>query len=220
MSCVNVTPSGSEYQALSENNSVHSFYYSVVVDGYGYESVMGEITDEAYQYWDVEPDGISFESYLWDDGVDIDAVPDDVRFVEPGEWEMCDNIAHVFGPEMTNASNITIFDEDDREVWSAGLDISELQSVGVPLFTEKAIDTSIMESGTNIYEAFQVEQGTFFTGEIITDEMFDPQKLRLLIQSIDGKKYLEGLEYFGTTVINVDRDTNGEDCEVNIKKVK
>ena len=85
---------------MSENKNTVTIDISV----YGGEFVLGTITKEQHDYWEVFQDG-ELDDYAIDafDYVKDNAIPKDMDFLEDGGWYDCDNIAHNYGCDLESA---------------------------------------------------------------------------------------------------------------------
>jgi hypothetical protein len=168
--------------------------YEIHLTGYGGEIVLGTVTQEQYEYW--SENEADFEEHCndWDNEL---GVSDDLIIVRDGSWHDVDNLAHETGCEFSNACWVTVYDEDNNEVWSSPLDHEALENKGVD--TEGfATDEYNVEFDSDVEYGFMgqsVEKGTFFTGEFETFGDFNPKKLSFSYIDIEGWTLINGVSY-------------------------
>ena len=195
--------------------------YTINVSGYGGEIVIGEISQEAYEYWTKKNDEDDGET-LWDYESDWDnelEVPEEFRIFEPGAWSECDDIAHESGAEMSNLNLIEVSDENGEIIWSSSMFPGDLEDAGVTCEEMDEIYTSELPKNTCIFVGQSTEKGTFFDGEFELRSPFDPKNLRISFNDIDGWVLMSNIEYLGEDIDNTDYSTNGKGMEMDIYKI-
>ena len=195
--------------------------YTINVSGYGGEIVIGEISQEAYDYWsekNEEDDGETLWDYDsdWDDELEV---PEEFRIFEPGSWYECDDIAHESGAEMSNLNIIEVFDENGDSVWTSSMDPSDLDEHGVENEELSEVYLSELPNNTCVFVGQSTEKGTQFGGEIHLKAPFDPKNLSITYNDIDGWVLLSGIEYLGEEIENTDYSTDGKGMEMDLYKI-
>lgn len=176
--------------------------YTIEINGWGAEMVLGGITKEAYDYWSIkdEEDGGLSNHLFWDpyEAVDGNEVTDDSdpRFL--GNWYENDNIEHAYGA-FCDKCVVTVLDEDDQEIWQCDEPVIKSTST---------INPDEQDVGHYI-KIWQAEKGNFFTAEIETDK-FDPDKLVFYASNIDGDSVIDSVEYDGQGLDTDDISTSGK----------
>ena len=182
--------------------------YRVEIWGYGGEVYWGNVDRKIYDYFkekaiDIEQYAGSWEERMWDD------VPFEMRPFEPGTPDECDRGGHTAGATFDDASHITVYDENGKEVWSSPLG-SVLTANGA---TFDCIDEHYIAdypTGTVVFWGGQGEKGTFFGNEFELTAPFDPSKLRVLYEDMDGWELTSGVQYDGEDLDGNDYDTDGK----------
>ena len=180
--------------------------------GYGGEIVMGHITAEQYNFWRGRED---FQDYIWDwDYTLPEGVGEDLAFVTTGSWHECDNIAHECSMEMSSSCVIRVTEvESGDQIWESSADIGALQDAGAE------VDWSMNEErsdhpGKYLFIGQSIEKGCFGSYRIRIREPFDPGKLRIAVNEIDGRMLCGSIEYGGEECENQgDYDTTGKGSE-------
>lgn len=180
--------------------------------GYGGEIVMGDITPEQYNFWRGRED---FTDYIWDWDYQLPkGVSKDMEFVTTGSWHECDNIAHECSMELSSSCVIRVSEvESGNEVWESPADIGALQDAGAEVewsMNEERSD----HPGKYLFIGQSIEKGCFGSYRIRIREPFDPSKLRITVNEIDGWMLCGSIEYDGEEPENQgDYDTTGKGSE-------
>jgi len=180
--------------------------------GYGGEIVMGDITPKQYTFWKGRED---FQDYIWDWDYQLPAgVGEDMAFVTTGSWHECDNIAHECSMELSSSCVIRVTEvESGTEVWESRADIGALQDAGAEVewyMNEERSD----HPGKYLFIGQSIEKGCFGSYRIRIREPFDPSKLRITVNEVDGWMLCGSIEYDGEEPENQgDYDTTGKGSE-------
>lgn len=194
------------------------FTFTITVSGVGGEISVGEVDKATYDYFN--ENNIDIEDYYndWDNQLNV---PEEHQFVEPGSFYSCSDLAHESGCEVDEGNEIEVYDEKNKLVWSKRLNISLLENDGVKIFKLDRFDRDDEKIGTCIFIGKSIEKGTFINKTITTDSPFDPKKLKLNIDVIDGWSLLTYTEYEDGTGDEDEHgpDTVGKDFELEFFKV-
>lgn len=180
--------------------------------GYGGEIVMGHITAEQYNFWQGRED---FQEYIWDWDYKLpEGVSKDMEFVTTGSWHECDDIAHESSMELSSSCVIRVTEvESGQDIWESRADIQTLQDAGVEVdwyMNEERAD----HPGQYLFIGQSIEKGCFGSHRVRITAPFDPTKLRVMINEIDGWQLAGGIEYDGQECENQgDYDTTGKGSE-------
>lgn len=209
-----------QYGELIEALKAEKKRYDIHLNGYGGEVVLGSINQIQYEFWK-DRDDLSDHAYDFDN--EIEDLPPEAVIVENGSWHEQDDLAHESGCEFSNACWITVYDEDNNEVWSSALCEDALEQAGV--------DTSGMHRGEfyvrydspqtqYVFMAQSIEKGTFGTYEIETHGKFDPRKLSLSTIDIEGWELVDGVSYESVELEDTGGySTTGKGSEYQVWKV-
>jgi len=194
--------------------------YRVMLSGYGGEIVLGSVPKETYRYF--RDNNIDVEEYAngwnWDEeSEDHPEVPEEHRFVEPGSWHDCDNVAHENGCELSDYNYITVTDENGKEHWQSDLGDLNLIKAGVNVEESGEFlcaDRSDRENTVG-FIGQSVEKGCFFEGELELTAPFDPAKLTITFCDVEGWCLIGSVSYDGVEIEGYDGyDTRGKSMEM------
>ena len=199
---------------------------SVRIWGYGGEIVMGRVSREAYRWWTTEAEaaGVALDDFVfnywsWEEENADKAVPDEARFITPGEWHECDTISHESGAEVSDLSGITVtYADTDEQIFECSLSRENMQTHGIEISCYLAEDQEDAGQGNACFIGQSVEKGVFFDGRITITRPFDPGRLRLTYNSIADWDLISGVEYDGEDIEGTDGyDTRGKsmDCSLH-----
>ena len=227
---------------MSENKNT----VTIDISGYGGEFVLGTITKEQHDYWEVFQDG-ELDDYALDafDYVKDNAIPKDMDFLEDGGWYDCDDIAHNYGCELESAwieitlpDNTTLTYDNAYELRDK-YENAELS----PDSQYNPYDEMIRESGQcytteetsypqpkgHYFTAYSSEKGQFIYAEFELPEhhVFDESRLVFFTTDIDGEETLESIAYIfpddspnePTELANEGGSTTGKSWECNLFEI-
>jgi hypothetical protein len=192
--------------------------YTIHLTGYGGEIVVGSITPEQYQYW--QHNDLDEHCSDWDN---IMEVPDDMRICRDGSWHECDDIAHENGVEFSDLCYITVYDNNDNQVWQSPMGVDELEKYGIESegFANDEIYVRYSRSATHAFIAQSIEKGTFFTGEFETLGRFDPAKLSFSLIDVEGWCLVNGVSYASQVIDDTGGySTTGKGLEYRVFEVE
>ena len=180
--------------------------YRVELLGYGGEVVIGTVDPKAYEYF--EENDLDLDEYVYDWENDM-GVPEDMMPFNPGEWHDCDDIAHENGVEMFSSCVIRVSDENGNEVWEHGLDIGDLDESGIEV---ECMDEQYVNwhTGKVVFYGQNFEKGLFYGADLELTAPFDPKKLKLFTNDIDGWEICNYVTYAGVDLDSDDYDTTGK----------
>ena len=174
--------------------------YTIEINGYGGEVVLGKLTKEQYDYWIDHADRESEELHshlFWDPWSDEDGNPitddEDPRWL--GQWYEIDSEAHVCNALHDNC-RVTVYDED-------GNDVMEEDDVEIASTTFHDCEEGYL------LHAWSSEKGQVFYAEFETDK-FDPKKLKFYGSDVEGELFIDSVEYDGNELDNEGGDTTGK----------
>ena len=185
--------------------------YTIQCWGYGGEIVLGRIEKESYDYF-VENE-INLEEFASDWSGDSNTVPEDLHPFPPGEWQSCDDICHENGVEMSDLCVISVSDSTGKEIWNHSLEPFMLEENGVGVECVEEYYAGYQGKDSIVFLGQSVEKGTFFKGMFELTAPFDPTKLKLLYNDVEGWPLLYGISYNDEDVYNDDYDTRGKSSE-------
>ena len=190
--------------------------YKITMWGYGGEKVMGTVDRKIYDYF--KQRRLDLSDYAWDcDYADENEIPEDMQPFPPGSWYECDDMGHSNGVSR-NAGTLQIEDENGDVVYEKRLeDITGFEdSEGNPEPEWSGGDEVWIDSkpaGTVVFIGNSNEKGTFFEADLPLTMPFDPSKLTLSYDEIDGEELVNGVEYDGEDIDNWGGNTDGKSSD-------
>jgi len=206
-------------QELIEALKAEKKKYEIHLSGYGGEIAIGRITDKQYEFWKDRED-LSDYAYDWDNELEI---AEDLKMFSDGSWYECDDLAHENGCEFSDACWITVYDEDNNEVWTSPLSMSALEERGVGVdgmnrdeyFVEYDSDAEYYFWGQNF------EKGTFQTYQIEVYGKFDPVKLNFSTIDVNGWELVNGVSYESIELNDTGGySTTGKSNEYGVERIE
>ena len=183
--------------------------YRICMWGYGGEVVMGTVEKKIFDYF--KHRRISVPDYAWDyDAVDELNIPEEYQPFEPGSWYECDNLAHTIGVSR-DAGTIQITNENDDVVLERSLD--DIDGTDIGLCCDNEAWVGMVSPGEVVFVGRSSEKGNFFEGEIHLTAPFDPEKLELIYDDIDGEDIIHSVMYDGQDIDNYGANTNGKSSD-------
>ena len=198
------------------------YKYKFEVTGRGGEIAIGTMSAETYAFWnEVDENYDEYEFSLADfcTGYDEYDVPDEHKFCEEGCWYDCDDIAHETGATLDDMSYITIYDENDQEVWQHDLDLNSLKDDNIKTTEGSSSDINTLEDGTCVFIGVDLQKGTFLGGEFTTNEPFDPSKLDIHYDNVDGWKLVTAITYDSEDLDSTEYETYGKGFDIQLIKI-
>jgi hypothetical protein len=176
--------------------------FTIEINGYGGEMVLGSVSKEAFEHWSVkdeDDEGINghlfWDPYEESDGNEI-TDDEDPRFL--GNWHEIDDIDHSHGAFydqceviVTNEDGETIYETDSPEIESTHISDPDDQPEGY------------------YFKGWSTEKGNFFSCDIELDN-FDPDKLKFGATNIDCDVVIDSVTYDGEDLDNIGGDTRSK----------
>ena len=197
-----------EQQKLIDTLKFTPRTYKVSMWGYGGETVMGTVSREIYDYF--KANRLSLSDFAWDsDYADVKEIPEDMWPFPPGSWYECDNICHLNGVALS-AGSIQVDDENGNEVYNHSLD--NLDGTDIQLSSEGEYYINQTDDGV-VFIGRSNEKGTFFDAEIPLTAPFDPKKLCIFSENIEGEEIAHHITYDGEDLDNWGGSTDGKSSD-------
>lgn len=183
--------------------------YRVEIWGRGGEVYWGTVDRKIYDFFkskeiDIEQYAGSWEERMWDD------IPFDLQPFSPGSPYEGGHNAHISGATFDESSHIAVYDETGAQIWTSTLGTAVLEENGA---TSDCIDEHYINDypdGTVVFWGAQGEKGTFFGNDFELRAPFDPSKLRVVYEDMDGWELTSGVQYDGEDIDGNDYDTTGK----------
>jgi hypothetical protein len=188
--------------------------YKLRLWGYGGEYVMGTVDRKIYDYF--REHRLDVEEYAWNyEYADENNIPEDMRPFEPGSWHDCEDMGHSWGVDR-NCGTIQVDDENGNTVYEKQLESisgydEENPEPGWSCGDEVWIDSQ--PKGTVVFIGVSSEKGTFYEADLPLNMPFDPEKLCLHYDEIDGNEIITSVSYDEEELMNDGGDTNGKSSE-------
>jgi hypothetical protein len=182
--------------------------YKISMWGYGGETAMGTVSRETYDYF--KENKLSVSDFAWDsDYADVKEIPEDMWPFTPGSWYDCDNICHTNGVAKS-AGSIQVDDENGNEVYNRSLD--SLDGTDIELSVEGEYYINQADDGV-VFVGRSNEKGTFFDAELPLTSPFDPKKLCIFFEDIEGEEIAYHITYDGEDIDNYGASTDGKSSD-------
>lgn len=196
-------------------------YFRIDIWGYGAEVVIGEVTRDQYNFWKEEKEKYdegeqSLVEELYDDW-HSPKIPKEMK-MEAYDWYETDEILHASGPYLSGATiQVT-------EVESSEYQAPDISDILYEIRGEDEIEEKLpeWEWGENdetypldmpdhpyVFMGVSEEKGTFYSSAVEEDGDFDLNKLKLVVEDIDGGYMIAGVKY-GDQEVDMELDTNGK----------
>jgi len=186
--------------------------YKITMWGYGGEKVMGTVDRKIYDYF--KQRRLDLSDYAWDsDYADENEIPDEMQPFPPGSWYECDDMAHAHGVSR-NAGTLQIEDENGDVVYERSLEDCDGGSDDSPEWDcgdEVWIDEK--PAGTVVFIGNSNEKGTFFEADFPLTMPFDPSKLTLSYDEVDGEELVNSVMYDDEDIDNWGGNTDGKSSD-------
>lgn len=217
MSEENKDPTIDEQRELLQTIKFTPRTYKVEIGGRGGEIVVGKVDREAYQY--LSDNDIDIDDFIDDEDNDLE-VPEEYRFITDGAWYDLDNLAHENGADMSDDSEITVYDENGKEVWRhlLSLAVLELSSIEVEEIAECYIQE--LPNDTAVFVGQSSEKGQFFGGEFRITSEFDPTKFKIEYSDIEGWLLFSSIQYDGEYIDNNEYGTTGKGIMFDLQLIE
>lgn len=188
--------------------------YKIMLWGYGGEYVMGTVERKIYDYF--KRRRLSVMDYAWDSGEDLQ-VPEEMQPFPPGSWYECSDMCHISGVDRS-CGTLEIQDENGNTVYQKSTeDITGWQDDEGNPEPEWSCNEEVWidekEPGTVVFIGVSSEKGTFFEADLELTAPFDPGKLTLIYDEVDGNEIINCVEYDGVELDNYGGDTNGKSSD-------
>jgi hypothetical protein len=206
-------------QELLEALRAEKKKYEIHLSGYGGEIAIGRITKEQYEFWRDRED-LSDHCHDWDNELEI---PDDMIIARDGSWYECDDLAHENGCEFSSACWVSVYDENNDEVWSCPLDGAELEERGVYVEGMNRDEYYVAYDSDAEYYFYgqNFEKGTFQTYEIEIYGKFDPARLNFSTIDVNGWELVNGVSYESIELDDTGGySTTGKSTDYSVERIE
>lgn len=166
----------------------------ITISGYGGEVTLGSVTREQYVYYKLNDNETDVHNMLM--GYPEDCEQEYSSDLELGTFYDMDNIAHGNGATF-EAAYITVTNDDGDIIWEGEPAVLATKPEGANLIVEEEeyyFEDSGHDYGIYCYSA---EKGVFTEILVTGVDKFDPSKLRMHIDDIEGNRIISGIEYKG-----------------------
>ena len=188
--------------------------YTIDITGYGAEVSVGTLTEDQYNFWLANEEGLEahtfydpYESDQDDEYPNPITDTNDPNFL--GYWHDLDDIEHTNGAFLDNLL-VEVSDEEGNVVWSS-------DDIQVVRDNMENFDEDNLEPGYYTY-AYSSEKGGFYSGEFEAD-VFDPAKLTFNGVNIMGDIIVDSVHYNSEYVDNDGGDTRGKSQGIELIEI-
>lgn len=208
-----------EHEKLIEILKFDPCTYKIRLWGYGGEYLMGTVDRKIYDYF--KRRRLDLNEYAWDsDYAEDNNIPEDMQPFYPGQWHDCDDMGHCWGVDRS-AGTLQVEDQNGNVVYEKNLE--DISGMGIdeenPENSEPEwhggdeIWIDMKDPGTVVFIGTSSEKGTFFEGDIELRTPFNPGKIALKYDEIDGNEVVTGISYEDDDIENYGGDTNGKSSD-------
>lgn len=198
-----------EHERLIEVLKFTPCTYTIQMWGYGGEHAIGTVERKIYDYF--RHRRLDLSDFAWDsDYAEDNNVPEEMWPFPPGLWYECDDMCHVNGVDMA-AGTLQINDENGDTILERELE--SIDSMDIERSCGDEVWVDMKPKGTVVFIGTSNKKGTFFEGEIALTEPFDPEKLCINYDDIDGNEIVSGVTYDGEDIDNNGGGTNGKSSD-------
>ena len=214
-----VVETNSEHDKLIETLKFTPRTYKIRLWGYGGEHVMGTVDRKIYDYF--RRRRLDLNEYAWDsDYADEQNIPEEMYPFYPGSWHDCDDMGHCWGVDRS-AGTLQVEDENGDTVFEKSLeDISGFgeddENPEPEWHGGDEIWIDAKPAGTVVFIGTSSEKGTFFEGDIPLTMPFNPGKIALVYDEIDGNEIITGVKYDDEDIDNWGGDTSGKSSDFGL----
>ena len=202
------------YKTCSLLNGPHSIE---VVGNTGTEMGIGRMTKQAYEYWNKEPDGISFTEYVEatnDDGEDKwkrieHIIPAYAHIFNEYNWEGQCDIFYAVGGDFCLGSTVVVKDPEGKVIWQSNNNLRDLEKVAINFdddyFYDQRYENNIQKDGIYYYFEVIYEHSCadeIFIGTFYTESEFGPADLEFECSYYKGDGILENISYLDQPIDN------------------
>lgn len=187
--------------------------YKIRLWGYGGEYVMGTVDRKIYDYFKARR--LDLSEFAWDsDYADANNIPEDMQPFYPGSWHDCDDMGHCWGVDRS-AGTLQVEDENGDVVYEVSLeDINGFgeddENPDPEWLGGDEIWIDMKPAGSVVFVATSSEKGTFFEGNLELKTPFNPGRIGLSYDEIDGNEIITKVTYEGEDIDNWGGDTSGK----------
>ncbi len=203
-----------EHEKLIETLKFTPRTYKIRLWGYGGEYVMGTVERKVYDYF--KRRRLDLAEFAWsDEYAEENKIPEDMFPFFPGSWHECEDMGHCWGVDRS-AGTIQVDDENGETVYEKELENIDGWNEEDPEPEWACGDEIWIDSkpaGTPVFIGVSSEKGTFFEGDIELKMPFDPAKITLTYDEIDGNEIITHVSYDGEVIDNWGGDTTGKGTE-------
>lgn len=180
--------------------------YTIQTWGYGGEVVMGRVDRKIYDYF--RHRRLDVSEFSWtEEYAEENKIPEDMHPFWPGNYYDCDNLAHSYGVSL-DAGTLQICDEKGDTVLERAL--TDIDGTDINLCCGDEAWIGMVDPGEVVFIGRTHDKGTFFEGEFELREPFDPEKLCLNYDEVDGEEILTSITYNDEDIDNNGGSTSGK----------
>lgn len=208
-----------EHEKLIEILKFDPCTYKIRLWGYGGEYLMGTVDRKIYDYF--KRRRLDLNEYAWDsDYAEDNNIPEDMQPFYPGQWHDCDDMGHCWGVDRS-AGTLQVEDQNGNVVYEKNLE--DISGMGIDEENPENSEPEwhggdetwidMKDPGTVVFIGTSSEKGTFFEGDIELRTPFNPGKIALKYDEIDGNEVVTGISYEDDDIENYGGDTNGKSSD-------
>lgn len=180
--------------------------FKIQIEGYGGELIIGKISKEAYEYWK-DKDQEELVNFCF--GFSDDDIPEEAMFCDPENWYEVDNIVHERALNINDWFKITVYDEDEEEVFCYVKDDETTENIDLSNLLEETREIYYTEQSSYLFFGYNIEEDFYVEGEFEADK-FEPEKLAIKFIDYLETALIECVTYDGEVIENIEQGDGAE----------
>ena len=195
--------------------------YKISLSGRSAIVVLTQLRQDAFLF--LQERNLDMSDYVTDSDNEM-KMPEYMKPFPPDSWWYLDEGYHHDGAEgilFDSGNDITVEDEDFNTIWESNLDEKILKNKIKNIESESESKVDDLPFGSIVFSGV-VYEGSTYSYDIETEELFDPKNLSIKYSVVNGTKVITSIDYEGGEIDSQDSDTTnkGADLTIEISKGK
>ena len=195
--------------------------YKISLSGRSAIAVLTQLRQDTFLF--LQERNLDVSDYVTDSDNEM-KMPEYMKPFPPDSWWYLDEGYHHDGAEgilFNSGNDITVEDEDFDTIWESTLDEKILKNKIKNIESESESKIDDLPFGSIVFSGV-VYEGSTYSYDIKTEELFDPKNLSIKYSVINGTQVITSIDYEGGEIDSQDSDTTnkGTDLEIEISKGK
>ena len=195
--------------------------YKISLSGRSAIAVLAQLRQDTFLF--LQERNLDMSDYVNDLDNEM-KMPEYMKPFPPDSWWYLDEGYHHDGAEgilFNSGNDITVEDEDFNTIWESTLDEKILKNKIKNIESESESKVDDLPFGSVVFSGV-VYEGSTYSYDIETEELFDPKNLSIKYSVINDTKIITSIDYEGGEIGSQDSDTTnkGTDITIEISKGK